>query len=196
MWNPLEDNVSGVSDVCCNTHIYFRTRGTHLNMTVCNRSNDVVWGMLGANVVHMTLLQELIAHCTGLSVGTYSVFSINAHMYERHWSLLETRTSVVTPPLEEYYPLLYGKETYDDFAGDCRNFLEGEREDLECRWMRDVAAPIALAWNDYKVGHDYSCLEVLRDIKAADWRLACQEWISRKFESIVEQGKLGDTTQS
>ena len=196
MWDPIEDNMSGVSDVCCNTHIFFRVRGTRLNMTVCNRSNDVVWGMLGANVVHMTLLQELITHCTGLSMGTYSVFSVNAHMYERHWPLIETRTSVRVPPLEEYYPLLYGKETYEDFAGDCRHFLEGGFGGSECRWMEEVAEPIYFAWKDYKAGNTHSCLEGIDEIKADDWRIACREWILRKYASIAEQDKSSGTTQN
>ena len=32
-----------------------------LCMTVCNRSNDMLWGAYGANVVHMSMLQEFVA---------------------------------------------------------------------------------------------------------------------------------------
>lgn len=43
----------GGKDVPCNTHIYLDRRGLGhpLNMTVCNRSNDLFWGALGANEI-------------------------------------------------------------------------------------------------------------------------------------------------
>ena len=55
MWAPIGDLVSfkidekqlgGLKskDVPCNTHAYFDLRGGRLNMTVCNRSNDAIWG--------------------------------------------------------------------------------------------------------------------------------------------------------
>ena len=68
MWSPFLDLTDRpLNDRPCNTHIYFRTVAGKLNMTVCNRSNDVVWGMLGANAVHMTYLHELIARGTLLA---------------------------------------------------------------------------------------------------------------------------------
>jgi hypothetical protein len=35
-------------------------------MTVTNRSNDLCWGMLGANYVHFTILQEYLAARLGV----------------------------------------------------------------------------------------------------------------------------------
>ena len=36
-------------DVPCNTHAYFAINAEgSLDLTVCNRSNDLVWGCLGA----------------------------------------------------------------------------------------------------------------------------------------------------
>jgi hypothetical protein len=42
-----------------------------LDMTVFNRSNDMVWGAYGANAVHFSILQEYIACALGLKVGAY-----------------------------------------------------------------------------------------------------------------------------
>lgn len=69
MWNVEDDllKIDNGKDVCCNTNVYFSIRQAldngqpycqetgyplrkWLDMTVCNRSNDLVWGMLGANV--------------------------------------------------------------------------------------------------------------------------------------------------
>ena len=49
-------------EIPCNTAIYFKVREGKLNMTVSNRSNDVIWGTFGANVVHMSILQEYVAY--------------------------------------------------------------------------------------------------------------------------------------
>ncbi len=54
MWDPITDLGIGQrrsKDLPCNTHVYFKIRDNHLLMTVCCRSNDIVWGAYGANVV-------------------------------------------------------------------------------------------------------------------------------------------------
>jgi thymidylate synthase len=82
MWDPAE-RVSGDTpergdlemvandgaDVPCNTHLYFDVQDGRLNMTVCNRSNDLVWGMLGANYVHFSILHEYVANAVSLPLG-------------------------------------------------------------------------------------------------------------------------------
>src|SRR5690606_1699783 len=52
MWDPNSDldyALRGGLDTPCNTHLYFGVRDGALNMTVCCRSNDAVWGAHGAN---------------------------------------------------------------------------------------------------------------------------------------------------
>src|SRR5690606_6235064 len=61
MWDAGHDLGLQSADLPCNTHIYFRIQDDRLNMTVCNRSNDAIWGAVGANVVHMSFLQEYMA---------------------------------------------------------------------------------------------------------------------------------------
>lgn len=77
----------------CNTHIYLRVRGDWgrgsvidydhrvLDITVCCRSNDIVWGAYGANAVHFSVLQEYLAARIGVGVGTYYQVSNNYHVY-------------------------------------------------------------------------------------------------------------------
>ena len=55
MWNPWGDLDSSSIDIPCNTNIYFKIREGELQMTVCNRSNDMIWGAYGANAVHMSV---------------------------------------------------------------------------------------------------------------------------------------------
>ena len=76
----------GSKDVPCNTHAYFLVNDGKLDMTVCNRSNDLVWGMLGANIVHLSFLQEYLAAHIGIPVGLYHQFTNNLHVYVNRWT--------------------------------------------------------------------------------------------------------------
>ena len=95
MWNVEDDllKMDTSKDICCNTSVMFSIRDTQgedesfapmpkcLDMTVINRSNDLVWGMLGANVVHFSFLQEYMAANLGVEVGVYNQMSNNLHIY-------------------------------------------------------------------------------------------------------------------
>jgi thymidylate synthase len=98
----------------CNTHAYLRIRkgniqygvpaGDHvtrdvitqerwLDLTVCCRSNDAVWGAHGANAVHFSVLQEYLAARIGVGVGVMYQVSNNYHVYEAELARLTDRTS-------------------------------------------------------------------------------------------------------
>lgn len=179
MWDPECDLGVDKKDVPCNTHIYFRVVGGKLDMTVCNRSNDVVWGMLGANVVHMTMLQELVALAIGMEVGTYRVFTQNAHVYEQHWHW------VAAPPMDSAsfdgspLPLMRGNETVTGFQEDSqRFFLPGNWSFEENHWIHHVAAPMKKAWHLRQEGLPYKYK--LAEIACPQWRQACEEWCARR----------------
>ena len=100
MWNVEDDllKVNDTNDVCCNLSVIFSLRKEmeppryHLDMTVTNRSNDLIWGTLGANVVHFSFLQEYMASRLDLMfdkdmrppvfVGRYYQFTNNLHVYQ------------------------------------------------------------------------------------------------------------------
>jgi len=83
MWDPIKDfSIENTGkDHPCNTQIMFWVRNNTLNMTVCNRSNDMIWGAYGANAVHMSVLLEYMAARIDCAVGTYYQFSNNLHAY-------------------------------------------------------------------------------------------------------------------
>lgn len=72
-------------DLPCNTHAHFRVIDGYLNMTVYNRSNDMIWGTFGANAVHFSFLLEYIALSAGLKVGCYHQVTNNLHIYKNKW---------------------------------------------------------------------------------------------------------------
>lgn len=86
MWDPAELFKKDGKDFACNQQILLDTipdavRGYRLDMTVTNRSNDLIYGMMGSNLVHFSMLHEYIAFHAGLVLGTYYQFSKNAHLY-------------------------------------------------------------------------------------------------------------------
>ena len=179
MYDPVLDHNPNLRDRPCNTHIYFRVVNGALDMTVCNRSNDAIWGMLGANVVHMTYLQELVARCLGLSVGYYHVMTNNLHIYEHHWPLLDNPL-----PYDHYiqrpdapYPILHEGESLRLLLEECRRFVLApipSEMAYTCKWMNNVVVPM----HDHyicRLNGDYDTYD-MEENKAEDWRYAEQLW--------------------
>lgn len=101
IWDPAEDWKSS-KDIPCNDTIMLKIRDGKLRMTVCNRSNDVIWGTYGANVVQFSTLLCYIAGRVGVDVGAYTQISDSFHVYEDNpfWNKwLERYGNGGTPPV-------------------------------------------------------------------------------------------------
>ncbi len=199
MWDPKGDLPSRGPDVPCNTTIYFKmdVKQDKLDMTVCNRSNDIIWGAYGANVVHMSMLHEYVARFSGLEVGKYYQVSNNFHSYVDKFNPLfeelEARDTF------DFYTLRYlidhnpykidkvkpfdmasnsiSKETWDK---ELNLLLEGKRSNFEEPFFELVAVPILNSWDFYKRGQvDQAILEI-QDCHATDWCRAGLDWLSQK----------------
>lgn len=177
MWDPASDNDQRHRDLPCNTHIYLRIISDTLNFVVCNRSNDLIWGCFGANVVHMTFLHELIARAVGVRVGDYQVFSNNLHMYIDRPDVQRLRDRIVlqdcyrgpNPTLP--FPVLQPSESYTDFVSDCEDYVAYGERPCRTHWMRHVFQPAMRNFQERKV---------IARIVADDWRLACELWLARR----------------
>lgn len=179
MWDPSTD-LTPHNDLPCNTSIMFRIVDGGLDMTVANRSNDLVWGMLGANAVHMTYLHELIAYMAGVKIGFYRVFTNNLHVYKEMpnfkdiWpTILQDdpyRSGEVKP-----YPLLQNAETYQDLVLDCVDLMVGDTDCPRTFWAANVAHPMYFAYMQRLDG--LSGKDHISDIVATDWRLACENYV-------------------
>jgi thymidylate synthase len=185
MWDPAADLSAKVRDMPCNTHIYLRIVRGRLNMTVCNRSNDMVWGALGANVVHMTLLQELIARGVGIPVGEYNVLSNNLHVYKDREDVKKLWNTCT--PVDPYlaglktYPILQREESVEDLLWDCENLVNGTLPATSrTAWVNDVVLPMHDTYLEKKVHREIH----LEKIKAEDWRLACEQWVARRKSAV------------
>lgn len=186
MWDPQLDAETNSKDLPCNTHLYFRVIQGALSMTVCNRSNDMVWGMLGANFVHMGILQEYIAESAGLEIGPMYQFTNNLHVYkgwegEDKWG-----------PQSNWYRdhttvrrWLFGSANFD--LDEAQDFVENYKDYDDamvpkCRILRSNAHPMLLAYNSYKDGKIDLALQYASRIWDDDWREACESWLTRRIK--------------
>jgi thymidylate synthase len=82
IWDAGWDLGASSKDIPCNDMVFCK-RGPEgeLNIRVCCRSNDAVWGAYGANAVQFSVLQEYMAAHIGCPVGTYTQISDSLHVY-------------------------------------------------------------------------------------------------------------------
>ncbi len=180
------------------TVIYFKVRDGKLNMTVSNRSNDVIWGTFGANVVHMCMLQEYIARSLGVSVGTYYQVSDSFHVYTNifidMWKKLAEDDAFDFYSMRHYinpyenralkpYPLM--KVSKEEWDKDLHKFLQ--REPLGDKKFNDsfftkVACPLQDALDLYKQKEYDFALSEVQTCSSGDWATAGFEWIDRRIK--------------
>lgn len=191
MWDANEDLKYVGKDAPCNTHCYFRVVDKTLQLTVANRSNDLIWGLYGANAVHMSILQEYIASCVGLVPGYMYTWSNNPHAY------LEVLEKVGYPQLEDdlynyagVRPLtLFEGRSRKAFDADLWAFMDHDFKQKSLYavpFFMNVAQPMALAWFAYKAGDWSNVWLYCSQIEAEDWNIACTQWMKRAHERVAE----------
>jgi len=196
MWSPVMDllRIETHKDVCCNTHVYFLIEDEkYLNMTVCNRSNDLLWGCLGANVVHFSMLQEYMAALIGIETGTYNQFTNNLHVYADKWipsawldmedqDLLENTRNEYDEL--ELVPMVEDPEVFDE---ELDEFIDND--DWTRNWvepfLNSVAAPMCWAFELHKRGEKLLAAKAIEEVGSPDWRKAGREWFERRNGRLV-----------
>ncbi|MBD3194384.1 MAG: hypothetical protein GF317_04965 [Candidatus Lokiarchaeota archaeon] len=81
LWDAYRDNLKGSYDYPCNDMVMFKVRDNKLNMTVCNRSNDLILG-LPYNVCVFGGIQRVLASMLGVNIGRQIHYSDSLHIYE------------------------------------------------------------------------------------------------------------------
>ena len=172
-------------------------------MTVCNRSNDMVWGCYGANAVHFSFLQEFVAAAIGCPVGTYYQMSNNLHAYKNTLEQVEMLATKSNYPYEEDIDCHYANGTVEpyplmqtpvlEWTQDLGRFMEcGPIPGLRDPFFRRVVTPLWHAYAAFKQGKGVdkydTALEILQQCKATDWKLACEEWLQRRKAKFLAGG--------
>lgn len=219
------DNQS--KDVCCNLSVMFSIREQmenrssfnnplesskyrYLDMTVINRSNDMVLGMLGANVVHFSFLQEYMAAHLGVEVGKYHQITNNLHVYTDKWEpekwLADYDRPVNVGPKRKYCsgittPLIKDPAVFEKelpiFVEHHSKQLKGISGGDPCYrepFLALTAEYMMHAFHCHKGRHYGPALKCCEMIQADDWRIACTTWIKKRMQ-MWENRKGAEYTQ-
>lgn len=192
MWDPIADMLSppeNAKDLPCNLSVVFsrRRNADELDMTVFNRSNDIIFGAYGANAVHFSFLLQWMAAAVGCRVGRYYQVSNNWHAYE----------SVMADKLGgsciDYYklgeavsmPLVdLSSESAFGFLDAVAEFLDGA-SGADSAFLTKVAQPMRAAWAAWKAKDRENALSVINYAQAVsprnDWLKACEMWMMRRL---------------
>lgn len=199
MWDATVDLGRVGKDLPCNTQIYFtRDSSGALDMTVCCRSNDLIWGTTGANAVHFSMLQEYMAAGMGCKVGVYYQMSNNYHAYVDTYEPLKCLIGKTDDGCREITgnpytdgsvePWKMINTPIEEWQQDLQMFLdEGMVVGIRDPFFRKVAQPIRAAHWAYKniegMARFDKAAEALEKCAATDWWLGCQQWLDRRFNA-------------
>lgn len=195
MWDS-DDLVKKTKDKACNMSVVFDTRGSKLNMTVFNRSNDIWYGAYGANAVHFSMLQEFVSAAINYRIGCYRQVSNNLHLYTE---LYDASRYIKNPPTADDYdfysrgdvrplPLMIDGD-YKKFLQECEIFCRepyNEKIQYHNPFFTHVAHPMAMVSRVRRSGagdgRGYAA-----KIRATDWRKAVMTWINNRELARAER---------
>jgi hypothetical protein len=194
MWDPARDLGRTGVDIPCNiaakVEIGVRDK---LNMTVFNRSNDIILGCYGANIVQFSILLEYLAARIGVRVGWLEQVSTNFHAYTATWSKywplqLDRRSGrrVIS------CPLVRDAHTFDD---ECRGVIDtltrlhiigaAHTKGLRNRFFHKVVGPLMWAYEHYRDGSVTEAVtsldSTIEEFGSIDWLVSAQEWMTRRL---------------
>lgn len=196
MWDPVADLGANVKDVPCNTHIYPRVRhepdgdligvphyNLVLDLTVCCRSNDAVWGAHGANAVHFSILQEYLAARISVGVGKLYQLSNNYHVYtsalNKVWPMGLEGTVPHHKPAK-LVKLVHEPEHFDD---DLKLFFQNNWEHMIYRnaFFALVAIPLRQSYALWRERRYNDARGVIFRMLTCDWSVAAGSWYGRRM---------------
>jgi len=209
-------------DTCCNLSVVFEIERIYdrdtvgigegyesvLNMTVYNRSNDMILGALGANQVHFSILLEYMAAHIGVEVGTYYQVSSNMHVYTdpklwqpEKWLADQSedyrgsikpgnpRHASIEMMGWEPFPLVKDPATFDK---EVMEFVERHGKDAVAHeysepFLEKVAQPMCIAFHHHKHREYGRALSTIMNVAADDWRIAGTNWLKQRAEGYKKK---------
>ena len=187
MWDGQTDLTvnNNELDHPCNTAMYLSIRQGRLNMTITNRSNDMIWGAYGANAVHFSFMQEYLAAAIGVKVGTYYQMSNNLHTYLDFgpWAKVSKIDEVRCPYSTEEF--VYSRPMVNNasrFLPEIEGFCDGETQGFKNKFITEVAVPIQEIYDLYKSNDlEKAIAHTHEHLHSADWKWAIVEWLARRI---------------
>jgi hypothetical protein len=198
---------------------------TVYDFTVPGRHNAVLengvlvhncWGLLGANYVTFSVLQEYLAARLGVAVGRYHHFTNNLHVYDWNFKPEEwLRSRNVRNPyqsMDEFnsawakhpagdrpfsqIPLVADPDRFEvELPVFVQNHASPDPSKVQTAYqepfLRDVADPLLKVFHSRKApGWDH-WRKWAKLIKADDWRIAATSWVERR-ERREERARAKD----
>ena len=208
-----------IKDIPCNVMLIprvisdFETHDTpKLDLTVINRSNDVAWGLLGANAVQFSALLEIMAKTLHMDMGHLNHVTTNLHGYTEFGPFrrfMENRTnfSIRHDLLDNHMNglphILPMDMNWSKFQHDIRVLSEFIYMTRNCEDMNDLLdrndCPITKYMTDYfkEVVDPIFWLHKQRKLEFDEYELhvtiseiACPAW-RKRFELYMDEQNLG-----
>lgn len=209
MWDPSFDLGARKRDIPCNDLVMFRAHRNYeddadkaayrLDMSIVARSHDAVWGAYGANYVHMTVMHEVVAALANMTIGKYTHFSNNFHVYEAVLPKVETKKSHRQPyPILKPQRICYDFDDATTFIDECETLTQELKTAQETKifgvsepenlWLRNTVIPMIRAHRAYKAGDMLMAISHVNEVRSDDWATAGQEWLQRRQDKSVGAG--------
>jgi hypothetical protein len=199
MWDARIDLTrQNGKDLPCNTIATLsRNANGALDLTVFQRSGDIIWGVLGANCVHMSLMQEYVALMIGCPVGSYHQIVNNFHAYVDVFYTLHS----IRPDRVNYIDNPYADGRVVASRMDCSSreadeYIEQVLHNADYEFDRrphganlffnttDALLRAHQAWRLGANGDRYLIpLDILSQFdQKSDWIVAGTDWIQRRYD--------------
>jgi hypothetical protein len=189
IWEAERDLGIVSRDIPCNLMAVPRIIDDTMHLTVFNRSNDLFWGMLGANIVQFSFLLEYLSASTQTRVGTLTQISTNAHIYTgfgpgKNLQSIPDAVSTEYDTGEVYStPLatLSPEVTLED-ANVLMSLLTARApinpSQFTSHFFQSVVVPMVHAHREHKKG-DTQAVDILPETNN-DWIVAARRWLNRR----------------
>lgn len=186
-------------DKACNMQCIFKIRrGKRLDLTVYNRSNDMLWGTYGANAVQFSILLEYVAAHLKVHQGTYTQVSNSYHVYVdgpggQLRNKLNSASNANMPHNYDLYDhISMSDSNMDDFEHDLSLMFQvydefgldeiGEMECWKSDYFNSLIIPMICVYLTYKKFGSNEASKHLDRIEDGSWALACTNWLSNRIK--------------
>ena len=205
-WSPMfDDYIFETIDRPCNIALQFLFRDGALDLTICNRSNDIHWGLANVNVVQFSVMLETMAMLLGVTVGN-QIHMVNSLHYYTDSSLTQKVL------LAEYEFNMYEFVSPSHFQHEAEDLtLEELDGDLEYFFIEESlvreggssaavfsfsfledAIDLAMSFFEYKKQNIENAFYYVGRVQADDIFVTCAEFLARKITGSSEEKLIED----
>jgi thymidylate synthase len=195
MWGAGRNDLLADKNKPCNLVACFQIRDDKLDLTVYNRSNDLVFGCCGANAVHFPILQEYVASMLGIEMGCYWQVTNNLHLYDDHYKKLYPHMDqIFNGHLLKYQktqPLMNAPKYFEEDLNTTMEYIdmlhnggteEGYLGNVSNQFLINVVVPMAEAHCFYRNKDMRDALDKIEEVTAEDWQTAGRQWLERRVK--------------